>query len=85
MEAMTPLWNLKVCHQACHLNVFPPPSLCELINVQHVQPQLSAPESGDEDEPDENENSVQEKNEFVVLEENGDIFDLLDQYYLWRS
>ena len=39
----------------------PPPPLCEPINGQPIQPQLSAPESGDEDDLDENENSVEKK------------------------
>ena len=63
----------------------PPPLLCELINVQQVQPQLSYRKSGDEDDPDENEDSVEENTEFVVPEEDGNIFDLLDRYYLWCS
>ena len=52
------------------------------INVQPVQPQLSAPEPGDEDDPDKNEDSVEEKTEFVAPEEDGNVFDMLDQYYL---
>ena len=59
-----------------------PPSLCEPINVQPFQPQLSAPEPVDEDEPDENEDSIEENTKFVLPEENGNIFDLPDQYYL---
>ena len=62
-----------------------PPSLCELMNVQPVQPQLSAPESGDKDDPNENEVSVEENTKFVEPQEDGNIFDLLDEYYLWCS
>ena len=52
------------------------------INAQPVQPQLSAPEPGDEDDPDKNEDSVEEKTEFVAPEEDGNVFDMFDQYYL---
>ena len=38
-----------------------PPSLCELIDIQPVQPQLFTPKSGDKDDPDENEDSVEKQ------------------------
>ena len=60
--------------------VVPPPSLCEPINVQPVQPQFSAPKFGDEDDPDENEDNVEENTEFAAPGEDGNIFDLLNQY-----
>ena len=62
--------------------VVPPPLLCEPINVKPVQPQLSVPESGGEDGLHENEDSAEENTESVASEEDRNIFDLLDQYYL---
>ena len=53
------------------------PSLCE-----PAQPHLSAPESGDEDNPNENEDTVEENTKFVAIEEDGNIFDLLDHTLL---
>ena len=62
--------------------VVPPPPLYEQINIQPVQPQLCVPKSGDEDDPDKNDdNSVEEYTEFVASEEDVNIFDLPDQYY----
>ena len=59
--------------------VVPSPSLCEPINVQPVQPWLSAFESGDKDDPDKNEDSIEENTKFVAPEEDEIIFDLIDQ------
>ena len=59
--------------------VVPTPSLCEPINGQPVQTQLSAPESGDEGDP-ENKSSVEKNTDFVAPEEDGNIFGMLDQF-----